>query len=271
MEDNSPSSKPLVSELSVSVVIPTYNSSAHIGEAINSVSQQTHKNIEIIVIDDGSTDNTKNVLGRLIQSEKIRYQYQKNRGQAAARNVGVALAQGKYITFLDADDVWAPTKIEKQLHLLTENPLSIVHTRRYMLDGSKDAIGKIYSGNITRRLILENFIVNSSVMGGATIFKENHLDENPGMRAVEDYDLWLRLSLKYKFVYIDEALTGYRLHVGQSSNNYLPVLNRTVNLYWRLMWKKEFLIYFPFSAYRWLRLRIYSIIKKNHAEKSQGN
>src|SRR3989338_7627565 len=104
----------------VSVIIPTYNSAKYLKEAITSVICQTYSNIEIIVIDDGSTDNMKEVVASF--GDRIHYRYQENCGAAAARNHGLKLTQGNYIAFLDADDVWKPEKIQKHVNYLYSHP-----------------------------------------------------------------------------------------------------------------------------------------------------
>ena len=99
----------------VSVIIPAYNSADFIDEALKSVFDQTYKDLEIIVVDDGSTDDTRAVLEKY--GDRVNYHYQDNNGPASARNRGIKLARGKYIAFLDADDLWLPTKLEKQVAL----------------------------------------------------------------------------------------------------------------------------------------------------------
>ena len=258
-----------MADQSISVIIPSYNSSAYILEAIESVLNQTYNRaensrLEIIIIDDGSTDDTKAVLKPLIDQKKILYIFQENGGQAKARNSGILQATGKYIAFLDADDVWAPTKTEEQLSLLVKYPDAIAHTGRYIIGGA-EVDDRVYSGRITRHLVLNNFIVNSSVMGPANIFKENMFGESAYIRVIEDYELWLRLSLSHDFVYLDKPLTGYRIHPQQSSGDYIPVLNRTIDLHRKLIYRKGFRKYAPLSAYIWIRLKICSIIKRYHA------
>ena len=102
-----------VKEQLVSVVIPTYNCGKYICDAVKSVLSQTYKNIEIIIVDDGSTDNTKEALRSYVYNKQIRYIYQKNKGPAASRNLGVEKAEGDFIAFLDADDLWNEKKLKK--------------------------------------------------------------------------------------------------------------------------------------------------------------
>jgi len=126
---------------SISVVIPTYNSASYLQEALESVSQQTVAVDEIIVVDDGSTDETHQV----IQSFDVTYLYQKNAGAAAARNAGVAAVQGELIAFLDADDLWLPTKIEQQVSLLTNEPtidMVFGHIEHFLSPDVADSVGK---------------------------------------------------------------------------------------------------------------------------------
>ncbi len=106
----------------VSVVIPTYNDAQYMQEALDSVSSQTYTNVEILVIDDGSTDDTTKVLGPYIQKGRIRYIYQENRGPSAARNTGVRVAAGEYIAFLDADDFWTPSHLGQLLDAIQKYP-----------------------------------------------------------------------------------------------------------------------------------------------------
>ena len=107
----------------VSAIIPTYNSVNYISEAINSVLNQTYKNCEIIVVDDGSTDNTRKTVENYIRKypHKIKYFYQENKGPSAARNKGIKEARGNYIAFLDSDDLWLPDKLEKQISLFMKD------------------------------------------------------------------------------------------------------------------------------------------------------
>ena len=105
----------------VSVVIPTYNNSKYIVESVNSILKQTYRNYEIIIVDDGSTDNTKIVLDRYIKKQKILYYYQENSGPSKARNYGVLKSKGKYIAFNDADDIWVRQKLEWQVDFLEKN------------------------------------------------------------------------------------------------------------------------------------------------------
>lgn len=102
----------------VSIIIPTYNSAKYIHDAIESVLNQTYQDFEIIVMDDGSIDNTKKVLRSYIESKKIRYFYQKNKGPSAARNKGIREAKGEYIAFLGADDIWHKKKLEKSINFM---------------------------------------------------------------------------------------------------------------------------------------------------------
>src|SRR4030042_587586 len=117
----------------VSVIITTYNRVHFVCEAIDSVLNQTFKDFEIIVVDDGSTDNTKEALKRY--SKNIFYIYQSNKGRSQARNTGLKVAKGDYIAFLDDDDIWVPHKLEKQVAFMDSNPnIGLVHTITEVID-----------------------------------------------------------------------------------------------------------------------------------------
>ncbi len=200
----------------VSVIIPTYNSAVYICEAIESIFNQDYKNIEIIVIDDGSIDDTKEVLKKY--QGRIKYFYQKNRGVSAARNYGISISTGEYICFLDSDDHYERTKISTQLKYLIEHidykmiysDLSIFKNDVILFESyHKKNSMKGVEGFIFNDLILNNLIHTITVMVSRDIFYTVGLfDES--LITGEDYDMWLRISLEYKIGYIPAALASYR-------------------------------------------------------------
>ena len=126
----------------VSVVIPTYNRSDYILEAVESILTQTYRDFEIIIVDDGSTDDTRDVLAGQIEAGTIRYIYQENRSKSAARNHGIRLAKGEYIAFLDSDDLFTPTKLAKQVAFLDEHPdIGFVHSWYSKFDDAGNHLG----------------------------------------------------------------------------------------------------------------------------------
>lgn len=146
----------------VSVIIPAYNSAKFAAKAVESVLAQTYQNYELIVIDDGSTDNTKEVLNRF--AGRVNYIFQENRGPSAARNMGIKVAQGEYICFLDADDTWLPMKLEVQLAFMKNNRGIVLlfsdeeeTDDKKMFSPSVVAERKFYSNIISQRPIQEAF------------------------------------------------------------------------------------------------------------------
>jgi glycosyltransferase involved in cell wall biosynthesis len=190
----------------ITVIIPTYNSANFVLEAVQSVLDQTYRRFEVIVVDDGSTDDTGVVLHRF--RNLIRYLYQENQGPSAARNAGIRAARGEYICFLDADDLWVPEKLELQLKFLEEYPrVGLVFSDEVDLSVQESAHASIlgrkqfYSDLVHQRplqsafskLLVENFVLTSTVMARKTCFAEAGLfDES--LRVVEDRDLWLRIA-----------------------------------------------------------------------------
>lgn len=197
----------------VSVVIPAYNAAEWISEAIASALAQTSPPLEIIIIDDGSTDSTADVAGRF--PAPVRLLRKPNGGPAAARNFGIAAAAGEWIALLDADDRWAPTKLEKQL-ALAEPDVVLIHTG---LENEEDEPG------LPDRLGFEdlwqaNRIANSSVLVRRdTVIALGGFDEDPRLKSVEDYHFWLRLAFSGgRIAFCREPLTFYRRGAGLSSN-----------------------------------------------------
>lgn len=199
----------------VSVIIPAYNRAFIIGQTIDSVLQQTYGNYEIIVVDDGSTDNTYEALKPYW--DKIRYEYKENGGIASARNRGLELAQGEYIAFLDSDDFWKPEKLEKQMQCFANQPeYGLVATRCVTNTVDRDfntiEVNKIRrsgkSGWIYKDLFFRNFIRTSSVVIKNECFqKVGRFDE--GLPRCEEIDMWLRISKKYPVGFINDILTIY--------------------------------------------------------------
>ena len=203
----------------VSVVIPTYNYAQYIKEAIDSVLVQTHKDCEIIVVDDGSTDDTKGVVSQC--GPDVKYIYQKNQGVSAAKNIGIRNSEGEYIAILDSDDLWLPSKIEKQIRLFEANSgLGLVYSdglvfgeERPWDDFSLGGNMNFYRGRIFDKLILGNFIPSTSALIKRDCFdKVGLFDINLGV--CEDWDMWLRISLHYEVDYVDELLVKRRKHRG---------------------------------------------------------
>lgn len=194
----------------ISIIIPTFNRRDYITTALDSVLKQTHKDYEIIIIDDGSNDDTKDVLKPY--QNNIRYFYQGNKGIPTTRNRGIREAGGDYIAFLDSDDYWLPKKLERQMECFSKNPdYGMVATRCSSIrpDGSlreKNRPGK--SGWVLIDLFKANFIRTSSAM-----IKKECLDTvgvfDESLPECEEYDLWLRIAKKYPVGFINDPLAVY--------------------------------------------------------------
>jgi teichuronic acid biosynthesis glycosyltransferase TuaG len=200
----------------VSVIIPVYNHQEFIGKAIESVLQQNYQELEIIVVDDGSTDQTRMVLQNYIP--RVRYIYKNNGGTSSALNTGIRAAKGSLICWLSSDDQFLPTKIQKQVRLFQQNPdLGMVYTDWYEIDAVGTITRLFRSPELFSRkgaaltLLRGNCINGSTVMIQAECFKKvGYFKEN--YIQAHDHDMWLRLCRYYRFGHINEPLLLYRRH-----------------------------------------------------------
>lgn len=194
----------------VSVLIPTYNRAQIVTKAIDSALAQTYRPIEIVVLDDGSTDATRTVIATY--GSAIVYHYQENRGIAGARNAALRLCSGDYIAFLDSDDYWLPEKLERQLSLFRQHPeYGMVACQCASIDAQgrfrqKNRPGR--SGWILEPLFYKNFIrTSAAVVTRACIEAVGLFDET--LRECEEYDLWLRIAARFQVGFINEPLAVY--------------------------------------------------------------
>lgn len=222
----------------ISVIIPTYNSAKWICDAVDSVINQTYKNIEIIVVDDGSTDNTASLLNNKY-GNTILYIYQENSGPSKARNTGIVNAKGKYVQFLDADDILLPNKITLQVQCLESNPeYSAVYSDfEYLVEkgglivtvSSPKYFKESYAtGDIFGRFLNGNFIVCHSLLLKLEDIKLVGLF-NENLNACEDFDLWLRMAAhEHKFFFLDNVLLQYRNTPDSLSSNNTKLINGSI-------------------------------------------
>lgn len=198
----------------VSVVIPTHNHGRFLAQAVESALGQTVPPREVLIIDDGSTDDTAEVVRRLQADARVSYERTEHLGPAAAKNAGVRLARAPFVAFLDADDVWLPPKLERQLHVFAARPeLGLVYTRRLLIDDHGRELEytqpPLYRDQVLNTLFRTNFICCSSTLLRADVFEDVGLFDERLPLAI-DYDLWLRVALHYEFDYVDEPLVLYR-------------------------------------------------------------
>lgn len=243
----------------ISVIIPTYNSSRYIEEALESILNQTYRKTEIIVVDDGSIDNTKDILKRYIDQGKILYIKKENGGPASARNTGIKIATGNYIALLDADDVWKSDKLEKQMILLKFNDFDLTYTKRFIIGGETET-EKCDDNEKTGiiDLIRSNYIINSSVVAKTDVFRGGYFDEDKKLFAVEDYDLWLRQAFRgCSFGHLPEKLTGYRIHSNQISSE--KNIDNLIYLYKKNIKNTNNVIYKVLLVLRSIKMNLYKI------------
>lgn len=223
-----------------SVVIPAFNAEKFVLETLNSVVNQTFGNYEIIVVDDGSTDNTYRITKEFLDAENVNYRiikHEKNRGIGAARNTGIKNSKGKYIAFLDADDIWYKYKLQKVYEVLSKNPnVNIAcHDEYLVVDGK--IVDKLKCGpfvdNMYEKLLFEGNCLSTS----ATVVEKDKLievglfSEDLSFNGVEDYELWLRLAkLGCYFYFLHEVLGEYRMRTSSISSNITTQIQNESNV-----------------------------------------
>jgi len=223
----------------VSVIVPTYNRADLISETIESILNQTYKNFELIIVDDGSTDNTEKVI-RKFKDNRIKYIKTDYSGvPARPRNIGIKKAKGEYIAFLDSDDMWLPEKLEKQIKVFqASNETAMLYTRFRTIEGEiiSNRIfpenGMYKSGNMFKSIYLRNLIACSSVMIKRSVLDQVGLfNTDPNLIAIEDADLWLRIALKYNIkCTADLPLLIYRIHSQSISQGFIQRTKRSIIL-----------------------------------------
>lgn len=212
----------------VSVVIPAYNAEPFLAETLRSVLEQTLAPLEVLVVDDGSTDRTGEI-ARLF-GPPVRCIRQENRGLSGARNTGIREARGELIALLDADDLWLPRKLERQVELLSRNPEALA---AFTLTEFIDASGRLLRTSSAPRYpdLVEALLLYSCVVGppSAAVIRRVALDRmglfDGRFSQCADWDMWLRLAEAGPIVTADEPLVRYRVHAGNMSKN-IPLLER---------------------------------------------
>jgi glycosyltransferase involved in cell wall biosynthesis len=206
----------------VSIVMATKNYARFLPQAVESVLAQTYSDWELLIIDDGSTDDTPAVIQPFLSDRRVRFLRSDQLGQSRAKNLGIGLSRGEYIAFLDADDIWEPTKLTKQLAVFREHPdVGLVFTRRSLIDESDQPIVTSPTaapprGHVLPELVVQNFVCFSSVMVRREVLA--HVGRfDPQWDLAIDYDLWLRVAAHHHFDWVDEELVRYRTGHGNLS------------------------------------------------------
>jgi glycosyltransferase involved in cell wall biosynthesis len=209
----------------VSVIIATYNMGQYLPLAVRSVLGQTRANLELHVVDDGSTDDTAEAMQEFAGDPRVHYHWQPNAGQTKAKNLGIARARGAFIAFCDADDLWTADKLAVQMPLFDRSAkVGVVYARKRQIrpDGSLGQpapAAAAFEGVVTNDLFRCNF-----VPFGTAIIRRQCLDEfgafDEQYRMGIDWELWLRLSTRYEFAFADQVTYLYRVWPGQMSRNW---------------------------------------------------
>ena len=221
---------------SVAVIIPCFNSSKFIEKTIESALTQDYKDLEIVAIDDGSTDETRKILESYLPKVRIlSHPNNSNLGQAASLNLGIRESKSDLIAFLDSDDIWYPKKIEEQVKIFQRySYVGLVYTNGYVIDENDKILYKLLPDdfqeeNIPGKILLKCYIrTPSTVMVKREELKKIGLFK-PYLRNGQDHDMWIRMSEVTKFYYIPNILAAYRKHPGQISSR-------------RRLWEEEFTI-----------------------------
>ena len=203
----------------VSVIIPTYNRAAFLGAAVRSVLDQTFGDFEVIVVDDGSTDGTDEVV-RDIADPRVRYLRQEHKGISSAMNGGIRAASGAYIARLDSDDVWLPEMLQVEVAVLEARPeVGLVSAKGQAMNVSGEILSTTaglperYPGDSFRSMLYDDCTCNITVIARRSCFDRVGLyDES--LEGNEDWDMWLRMARHYRLAQVDRVLAHFRWHEG---------------------------------------------------------
>ena len=237
----------------VSIILPTYNRAGYIRDAIESVLKQTYGNFKLMIVDDGSTDNTEQVVAPYLSDKRVRYMKQPNSGAAAARNYGLTVREGDFVAFIDSDDIWEPEKLGIQVSIMAALPQVVMvcsdfsavtgsaiiersHIRSYfmvldeynlqyddifvhVLERPIEGLAygeKVYWGNIFRTMLLGNIMLTSTCLCRSSIFDSIGFFDTK-YSTLEDYDLYLRISKAFQVALVTQSLIRYRYSENQLS------------------------------------------------------
>lgn len=205
-----------VSKPKVSVIIPAYNSDRFIRETIDSVLNQTYRDFELIVVDDGSSDRTADIISSY--KDRLIYIRKENEGISTARNRGIEIARGEYLAFIDHDDIWFPEFLEEVVAELDKNKEArLCFANTYVMDGEKKRTRTLFDicpphkGMVFEKLVKGNFIPVITTVIRREVFEEVGLFD-PRYRIAEDWDIFLKISKRYPITFIDRPLAEYRIH-----------------------------------------------------------
>ncbi|MBP7088336.1 MAG: glycosyltransferase [Candidatus Omnitrophica bacterium] len=245
----------------ISVVVATHNHAHFLPECLNSIKTQTYGNYELIVVDNGSTDNTKEVVESLSWN-RLHYYYQSDTGSVAGpRNTAIKLAQGKYIAFLDSDDLWYQEKLQEVAKVLKDDP-EIDILSHNLIQRKNGKIGPIMREGPVKKDMFKHLLTINCLAGSAAVVKRdilleiNGFDENKDFVHVEDYETWLRIAYRHgKFFFIDKVLGEYRVHDSNLSHDFKRALLNEINVVnkhlknfkSRIPFHKEFIRSIPLS------------------------
>lgn len=227
----------------VSVVMPTFNCALYVGRAVDSVLNQTYRDYELVVVDDGSTDNTADIVARY--EDKITYCYQNNSGVSAARNRALKNSGGEFIAYLDADDLWYPQKLERQIEFLDgHKECGLLHSEVSVIDEQNEIVHARFNGETARAVpqgYCKDDLLRRCHIQTPTVIERRKCIEKIGgfderLPITQDYMHWIMIALDgWAFGYIDEPLAMYRWRAGSLMSSKRRVLEDHVRMFGRLL------------------------------------
>ena len=208
----------------VSIVIPAYNAMTYLPDTLASVFKQTFSDFEVLLVDDGSTDSIRTWVAQTVRDRRVTLISQVNQGLSAARNTGISHSQSDYIAFLDADDLWHPTKLEQQVQWLDAHPTTgLIYNWTALIDSAGNPTGRVLgnaiAGDVLPEMLQRNIIDCPSVLVRRQCFDRVGLFDCT-LRSVEDWDMWIRIAAVYPFAVTCEPLVYYRQHPSNMSKNW---------------------------------------------------